>query len=206
MKHCIKLENGIEILHSNKPKDRQYLWNTMMEFRVGSWMLENTDPKAKFILDCTWTQDQGDFTFNNASFEFKENRGALSSGYISLEVLNTTKCEPSGLLKSVNDQVNYFLMYFPVYRNYNGHNSDLIDTMLLFKTNELYHWVRNRDEITASNNNTQNSNALCYKVPARYITDCESFKELIIKQWHIPEYELKAIDIPTQLYGLFKDE
>ena len=205
MKQRIQLENGIDLLHSKKPKDRQYLWNTKTEYRIGSWLLQNTDQQAKFVLDCSWTQDKGDFTLADASFEFKENRGALSSGFISLEVLNTTKCEPSGLLKSVNDGVNYFLVYLPVYKNYKGHNSDLKDSLLLFRTNELFHWVRNREDVGAFNNYAQNSNALCYKVPIRWITDCISFKKLIIQQWHVPEHELKAIDIPTQLYGLFKD-
>ena len=185
MKQRIKLENGIDLLHSNKPKDRQYLWNTKTEYRIGSWLLQKTNLKAKFVLDCSWTQDQGDFTLGNASFEFKENRGALSSGYISLEVLNTTKCEPSGLLRSVNEGVTYFLIYLPVYRNYQGHNSDLKDSLLLFKTNELYHWVRNREDISAYNNNASNSNALCYKVPIRFLRDSKELQELILKQWHV---------------------
>ena len=206
MKQCIELENGIKLLHSDELKDRKFLWNTITEYRVGYWMLQHLYKENQLVLDVSFTQDKGDFTLNEASFEFKENRGALSCGYISLEILNTSKCEPSGLLKSVNDKVNYFLIYLPVYKQFKGHNSNLMDTLLLFRTNDLYQWVRNRDEITAYNNYDKLSNALCYKVPVKYITDCESFKNLIIKQWHLPEHELKAIDIPSQLYGLFKHE
>ena len=207
MEHLnIELENGVTLHHSNKKKVRHFLPNTIEEYRIGYHLWKQCKESRTFVLDVSWDQDKGDFTIGNDSFEYKSNRGALSSGNISLEVLNTGKCETSGLIKSYTDKVDYFLIYLPAYSNYNGKYNHLVDSLLLFRTNELYTWVKNREELTAVNNNYKDSNALCYKVPVKYIEDCESFKKLIVKKWVVRESELNKIKIPKELYTLFQDE
>ena len=202
----LKLENGAVLHHSNKKKSRHFLPNTIEEYRVGYYLWKQCPEPREYILDVSWEQNTGDFSIGNDSFEHKGNRGALSSGYISLEVMKTDTIEVSGLGKSNLDKVDYFLIYLPVYQNYKGKFPHLVDNLLMFRTNELYQWVRNREELNAVNNNFINSNALCYKVPIRYIEDCESFKNLIVKKWHMPEAELNKIKIPKEIYSLFQDE
>ena len=120
--------------------------------------------------------------------------------------MNTSTCEASGLFKSYIDDVDYFMVYLPVYNNYKGKYKHLVDKLLVFNTSKLYSWVKNREELSAKNNNFLNSNALCYKVPVRYIEDCLSFQELIIEQIDLPESVLQNIKVPKQLYSLFADE
>jgi|13_taG_2_1085334.scaffolds.fasta_scaffold21845_2 hypothetical protein len=202
----LELDNNVTLLHSDKKKARHFLYNTIEEYRVGYFLWERTNKEKKFVLDVSWEQNTGDFTLADKSFELKSNRGALSSSALSFEVLNTSTCEPSGLFKSFMDNVDYFCVYLPVYKNYKGKYSHLVNKLLVFNTFKLHSWIKDREEISAKNNNFLHSNALCYKVPVKYIEDCKSFNELIIDQVDIPETELEKISIPKEIYSLFQDE
>ena len=201
-----KLNNNVTLLHSDKLKARHFLYNTIEEYRVGHFLWERTNKEKDFVLDVSWVQGAGDFTLADKSFELKSNRGALSSSYLSLEVMNTSTCEASGLFKSYLDKVDYFLVYLPVYKNYKGKYQNLVNKLLVFNTFKLYSWVKNQEEISAKNNNFMHSNALCYKVPVKYILDSASFQETIIEQIDLPESELEKISIPKEIYSLFENE
>lgn len=205
MSEILKLENNVEIIKPDELKERKFLYNTMAEFRNGYWLREEFYPGQKFSLDVRWIQ-KGDYSIGKSSFELKENRGALSVSEMSFEIFNTKKAEKSGLALAYKDKVDYFLVYLPLYKEYKGKYTEYIDNLLIFKTDELYKWITQREEIQAKNNNFLDSNALCYKIPCSYLEDCESFKSLIRKRIHIPEKELKKISIPKELYSCFQDQ
>lgn len=201
-----KLSSGVTLLHSENPKPAYFTYNTEVEYRIGYYLWSNQGKKNEYILDARWVQDSGDFTIGKKSFELKENRGSLHSGEISLEVLDTKKAKVSGLTKSYQDKVDYFSIYLPTYDNYRGRYDEYVDNLLIMDTKKLYEWVIQKEELAARNNKFLESNALCFKIPVNYITDSASFQELIIKRVHIPEDELRQIDIPEELYQIFQDE
>ena len=120
--------------------------------------------------------------------------------------MDTKNNKISGLAKSHSDGVDYFAIYMPTYENYNGRYQDFVDHLLVFKTDELFEWAVQREELCAKNNKFMESSALCLKVPVNYISDSSSFSELIIRDIHIPEQDLKSISVPSEIYELFKDE
>ena len=205
MSQIIELENNVEIIRSEKLKERKFLYNTISEYRNGYYLREKYYAKQKFSLDVRFIQ-KGDYSIGKNSFELKENRGALSVSELSFEVFNTKKSEKSGLSLAFKDKVDYFLMYLPLYKPYKGKYSEYVENLLIFKTEDLYHWITQREELEARNNNFLNSNALCYKVPCSYLEDCESFKSLIRERIRIPEEELKKISVPKEIYSCFQPE
>ena len=202
----IKLDENYLITHSKELKSRDFLWNTITEYKVSRYLQKNfyNNTNAKLFADLV--QNNGDFELDNKTWELKENKGSLSSGYLSLEVINTRYRKASGLLRSALDRVDYFAVYLPSYSNFNKRHKKVKDKLIVFNTKDLYEWVISQDEIKAENNKEIYSNALCYKIPVKYITDSASFSELIIQEYDIPEEDIKEIKVPREIYGLFEKE
>ena len=198
----INVDENYIITHSDSLKERKFLENTKLEYRISRY-LQNRKADSKVTLFADLVQNKGDFQINEKTWELKENKGALSSGYISLEVIHTRKKEMSGLLKSVNDGVDNFAIYLSTYSSYTKRYKSLENEFLVFDTQELYNWVISQNEIKAENNKEKYSNALCYKIPVRYVKDSIAFNKLF-KSIKIDSNELNKIQIPDQLYGLFE--
>ena len=101
----IKLDENYLITHSKELKSRDFLWNTITEYKVSRYLQKNfyNNTNAKLFADLV--QNNGDFELDNKTWELKENKGSLSSGYLSLEVINTRYRKASGLLRSALDRV-----------------------------------------------------------------------------------------------------
>ena len=198
----INVDENYSITHSDCLKEKKFLNNTILEYRISRY-LQKIKPDYKVTLYVDLVQNNGDFKLGDKNWELKENRGALSSGYISLEIINTRKKELSGLLKSVKDGVDRFSIYLPTYKTYTTRYKSLVNNLLIFKTEELYNWVISQNEIKAENNKETYSNALCYKIPVKYVNDSVQFKSLYNKVI-IDENELENIKVPSELYNLFQ--
>lgn len=211
----INIKPNVNLSHSNILKERKFLPNTELEYRIGNYLLDKSDEQIDLTVHVDMVQSKGDFSLGLSDYELKENRGALSSGSISLEMINTDTMEPSGLMRSVLDEVQYFLIYLPVYTKYDKYKKTYVDSynyrhkelknnLILFNTIKLYEYLISREELEARNNKERYSNALCYKLPVSYIKDSKRVDELIVDRWIVEEQELNKITIPDQLYSLFK--
>ena len=200
----LKLDGNFTITHSEKLKSKDFLWNTILEYRIARYLQREIYNNSDAKLFADLVQDKGDFELNNKTWELKENKGSLSSGYLSIEVINTQYRKASGLLRSALDRVDKFAIYLSSYENFNKRHKKVKDKLIVFNTKDLYEWIISQEEIKAENNKEVFSNALCYKIPVKYITDSASFSSLIIESYDIPEQELKEIKIPKELFSLFE--
>ena len=204
--NTIKYDENYLITHSNELKSRDFLWNTIGEFRISRYLQTKKYNNVDSVLFADLVQSNGDFKIGDKTWELKENKGSLSSGYLSLEVINTQNRKPSGLLKSALDRVDKFAIYLSSYPKFNKRHKKVKDKLIVFNTKDLYEWIISQEEIKAENNKEVYSNALCYKIPVKYITDSASFSSLIIESYDIPEEELREIKAPQELYNLFEAE
>ena len=101
--------------------------------------------------------------------------------------------------------MKYFLMYIPGRKYMNNRYSKYQNQLYLFDTKELYEWLISQEYIVAENNRTAYSNAVCFKVPLRYIVE-HSFKDLIKKTWTVTEEELNSFGTPEGVDSYFVED
>ena len=202
--HRQLINENFSISHGDELKDRKFYSNTVREYQVGRF-LQSKDESKHLVLHVDFVQSKGDFSLNDIGFELKENSGALTSGYLSFELVNTRKVEISGIMQSYKDGVKYFLMYIPGRKYMNNRYSKYQNQLYLFDTKELYEWLISQEYIVAENNRTAYSNAVCFKVPLRYIVE-HSFKDLIKKTWTVTEDQLNSFGTPEGVDSYFVED
>lgn len=201
--HIQEINSAFSISHGDELKDRKFYNNTVREYQIGSFLQKQNDNKDHLTLHVDFVQSKGDFSLGTKGYELKENSGALQSGYLSFEILNTRKIETSGILQSHKDGVENFIMYLPGRKWVHTRYSRYKDNLLMFDTKSLYEWLIKQEYIDAKNNRSAYSNAVCYQVPLRNISEFESFKNLIKQQYTVSEDELNSFGTPEGVDNYF---
>jgi hypothetical protein len=204
--HTSNVNENFSITHGDELKDRRFYSNTVREYQVGSYLQKQNDYKDHLSLHVDFVQSKGDFSLGAAGYELKENSGSLQSGYLSFEILNTRQIEPSGIMASHKFGVKNFIMYLPEGKWVHSRYSKYKDKLYIFDTKELYEWLIKQEYIDAKNNRSAYSNAICYQVPIRYLSENIGFQKLIKETYTVTQSELNSFGTPEGVDSLFLDQ
>jgi hypothetical protein len=202
-KHIQSIDKNFSISHGDELKTRSFYNNTIREYQVGSYLQKLNDYKDHLTLHLDFVQSSGDFSLGTEGFELKENAGALKWGYLSFEVMNTRDIKPSGVMASQQFGVRNYIMYLPEKNWSNDRYKKFKHQLHIFDTKALWQWLIRQEYITAKNNNYVYSNALCYQVPIKYLSDNTKFQALIKQSYTVSEDELNSFGTPEGLDNYF---
>ena len=201
--HIQEINSGFSISHGDKLKTRGFYDNTIREYQVGSYLQKQNENKEHLTLHLDFVQSKGDFSLGAEGYELKENAGALKWGFLSFEVMNTKDIKPSGVMASQQFGVKNYIMYLPQKDWCNDRYKKFKHQLHIFDTEKLWKWLISQEYITAKNNFYVYSNALCYQVPVKYLSENTRFQSLIKQTYTVSEDELNSFGSPDGIDNYF---